>query len=245
MQHKVYFLITILLLYTVTILCSETPNTTTLNGTTWWDTINYVTELINPTQKQTTNLLKRDTFYSKSPLKLAKPESQRENWSTGFIAEPVATVTNIGFPLVAYRHRTTAPTSAMALTAAGLMSAISHAIPLDVFNVLDKIAAAGSVLAVIKDAQLYKPANLIKTLKNPIAASLLATTGLVYLIDLRIPRSTIERQDWHKYIHGVWHILAALLADTALTLNPPITPEITDVPIATPTQSDTLGTDSD
>ncbi len=65
------------------------------------------------------------------------------------------------------------------------------------------------------------------------------------MIDLRIPRSTIQRQDWHKYIHGVWHILAALLADTALTLNPPITPEITDVPIATPTQSDTLGTDSD
>lgn len=225
MQHKLYFLLIVLLLCPIKNFCAETPNTNPLKSRTWWDTINDITEFINPTKKQTTNLLKRETLYSQSPLTLTKPESQREHWSTGYIAEPVATITNIGFPLVAYKHRKTAPTSAIALTAAGLMSAISHAVPFDTFNVLDKIAAAGSVLAVIKDAKLYKPANLIKTLKNPIAASLLATTGLVYAIDVYIPRSTIRRQEWHKYIHGAWHVLAALLADTALTLNPPTTPE--------------------
>jgi len=223
MQHKLYFLLTIFITMSCKNFCVEASQANPLKSKTWWDTINDITDLINPPKKQTTNLLSRETIYSQSPLKLTKPESQRENWSTGYIAEPIATVTNIGFPLVAYKHRTTAPTSAMALTTAGIMSAISHAVPFDTFNALDKIAAAGSVLAVIKDAQLYKPANLIKTLKNPIAAGLLVTTGLVYGIDILIPRSTLERQDWHKYIHGAWHMLAALLADTALKLNPPAT----------------------
>lgn len=156
-------------------------------------------------------------------FKLAYPESQREPWSTGLIAEPVATVTNAGLLAAAYAHKDTAPVASATLATAGIISAISHAVPYNILNIADKIAAASSVLGVIYDAKLYKPEVLKKTLSNPVAAGLLATTGVVYGLDTYIPRSGIERKDYHKYLHGAWHILAALLAHTSLKLNPPET----------------------
>lgn len=152
-------------------------------------------------------------------FELTKPESQREAWQTGLVAEPIATYTNAGFFGVAYAHRKTAPLSAIALTAAGLASAISHAIPYNVLNIIDKIAAAMSVAAVAYDSKLYKPEVLKENLKNPLLTSLLLATGATYILDIFIPRSGWERKPEHAYLHGLWHILAATLAHTTLQLN--------------------------
>jgi len=181
--------------------------------------------------QQTTNTLARPeglwhdvkNYFSSTifaPLfTLTYPESQRENWSTGLVAEPLATITNAGLFAAAYIHRESAPLSSAALAAAGIASALSHAIPYQILNTIDKIAAAGSVLAVAYDAKLYNLEVLKKTLKNPFLAALLATTGLVYTADVYIPRSNIQRKKEHAYIHAVWHILAALLAHTTLKIN--------------------------
>jgi hypothetical protein len=152
---------------------------------------------------------------------LTYPESQREAWSTGLVAEPLATVTNAGLLATAYAHRKTAPLASAALATAGIVSAVSHAVPYNILNIADKIAAASSVAAVIYDSKLYKLDILKKTLSNPFASGLLATTGLIYGIDTYLPRSGIQRKEEHSYIHAAWHIIAALLAHTALTLNPP------------------------
>lgn len=163
-------------------------------------------------------------FTEKTPaldplFKPTYPESQREPWNTGYIAEPIATVTNAGLLATAYAHRNTAPVASATLATAGIISAVSHAVPYNILNIFDKIAAAASVLGVIYDAQLYKIQVLKNTLSNPLASGLLVATGLVYGIDTYLPRSGIQRKDEHKYLHGLWHILAALLADTALRLN--------------------------
>ena len=204
--HNVYF--SLIMACGTSLFCSETTISTQLPRPEgfWHKVGNYIT--------------------SKAPIlkpvfQLAYPESQREAWSTGIIAEPVATVTNIGLLATAYAHKDAAPVASAALATAGIVSAISHAIPYNILNIADKIAAAGSVLGVIYDAQLYKPETLKKTLRNPLAAGLLAATGLIYGIDTYLPRSGMERKEEHKYVHGLWHILAALLADTALRLNPP------------------------
>lgn len=147
------------------------------------------------------------------------PESQRASWNTGYIAELIPTGTNIGFLMTAYSHKNTAPIASMTLAFAGIVSALSHAIPYQILNTADKIAAVASVFGVMYDTQLYKLEVLKQTLSNPLAAGLLAVTGIAYIADISIPRSNMQRKDEYKYLHGLWHILAALLAHTTLHLN--------------------------
>lgn len=206
MNKSTSFLAVNTLFCAITLFCSETPSNTLGRPEGFWHKV-------------------KDYFSATviAPLfTLTYPESQRESWGTGLVAEPIATITNAGFLATAYKHRKTAPLSSAALATAGIVSAISHAVPYHIFNIADKIAATSSVAAVIYDTKLYKPDILKKTLKDPLAASLLAGSILSYVVDIYLPRSGLPRKEEYSYIHGVWHILAALLANTALDLNPPI-----------------------
>lgn len=161
-----------------------------------------------------------------------EPGSQRENWyeHTPYIAETFATISNAGFFMVANSVKQSYPLSAAALTLAGSLSAISHAVPYQSLNYADTIGAIASVAAITYDAKLYQPDNLVRALTSPMKVLALLATGAVYLADVYIARSEeivkkskfpesmiVTRKGEHKWMHVLWHILAASTAHALLT----------------------------
>ncbi len=165
-------------------------------------------------------------------LRLSKEtskEDQREPWyiHSLYVAEPFSTVSNLPFFAVAYALKNSHPLSAAALTFAGSASAVSHAIPYQFLNDIDKGGAMAAFAAVTYDA------NLSSALHNPKA--LLAVTALatVKFADFWAARSKqivensngilpkkfiIKRKPEHTLIHVMWHLLAAYAAYVVLTV---------------------------
>ncbi|HLW72796.1 MAG TPA: hypothetical protein VKR54_01990 [Candidatus Babeliales bacterium] len=154
------------------------------------------------------------------------PDHQREDWytQTKYIAEPWCAISNIGFLITAHSLKNSHPASSAALAFAGSASAISHVIPYHSLNILDRIGAWTAMTTVAYDAKLYKMASLSAALKNPMVLTSLLATGVTVLTDHYVAHSKyfveksngrisstgiIERKSEHKWIHVLWHILAA------------------------------------
>ena len=169
-------------------------------------------------------------------IKETSKEDQREPWHryTCYIAEPLCTVSNIPFLLVAYAVKNSNPLSAAALAFAGSASAISHAIPYQFLNDIDKIGALAATAAVAYDTNLYTTAGLTSALYNPKTLAALIAVGTIKLTDMWAARGKqivensrgilsekmiVERKPVHQWIHVMWHLLAAWAAYALLTAN--------------------------
>src|SRR5690348_5991965 len=77
-------------------------------------------------------------------------EHQREDWYqlTRYVAEPWSTVTNLPLLFVAHTFKDKKPIASAALAFAGTASAVSHAIPKQWLNVVDRIGACAAVAGV-------------------------------------------------------------------------------------------------
>lgn len=156
-------------------------------------------------------------------------ENQREPWHiySHYVAEPFCTVSNIPFFLAAYAIRNAHPLSATALTLAGSASAISHAIPYQFLNDIDKMGAALAFATVTYDAHLYNPAELTSILHNQKKLLAVAAVTAIKFADFWAARSKqivknsngvlsekliVKRKPEHTLIHVAWHILAAWAA---------------------------------
>jgi len=173
------------------------------------------------------------------------PDHQREDWYqvTNYIAEPWCAISNAGFFITAHVLKNSHPLSAAALTFAGSASAVSHAIPYHSLNVVDRVGAWTAMATVAYDAEIYKMASLSAVLKNPLVLTSLLATGATVLTDHCIAHNekiiknismftlvndiatlinntqpiTIKRKSSHKWIHVLWHFLAAWTVYVVLT----------------------------
>ncbi len=172
-------------------------------------------------------------------IKETSKKDQREAWYTlnghpnnPYIAEPLCTISNIPFFLAAYAVKDSHPLSAAALTFAGSASAISHIIPYQFLNNIDKVGALTSVAAVAYDIQMYNGATLSASLHNPTVLASLLAVGSIKLADIWAARSKqivnnsngllpqkmiVQRRTEHVWIHVLWHVLAAWAAYAVLT----------------------------
>lgn len=167
-------------------------------------------------------------------IKVTSKEDQREPWHqlTCYVAEPLCALSSIPLYLVTYAVKNSHPLSAAALAFAGTSSAISHAIPYQFLNNIDKIGALACVAAVAHDTNIHNPTELAAALHNQKIALTLAAVTAVKLTDFWVARSKqivknssgllsekliVARKPEHQWIHVLWHLLAAWTAYTLLT----------------------------
>jgi hypothetical protein len=167
-------------------------------------------------------------------IKETSRENQREPWHrlSHYIAEPLCTISNIPFFLVAHVVKNSSPLSAAALNFAGSASALSHAIPYQFLNNIDQIGAWAATAAVAYDANLYTTDGLTAALHNQKKLFALAAVGAIKFTDMYVARSKqivknsggllsenciIARKPAHVWIHVLWHLLAAWTAYALLT----------------------------
>jgi hypothetical protein len=133
--------------------------------------------------------------------KLTDAKSQREDWYTvsPYIAEFLCTISNIGFIYVGIKH------NSPELLFAGVASALSHSIPKQWLNIVDKIG----VLFVL--SKVLREYNVIKN--NPIFLTHLGALGILQIID-----AYMARNQGKTLPHVVWHLSAALVAHEFLKL---------------------------
>lgn len=131
--------------------------------------------------------------------KVLDPNSQREDWYkiTPYVAEFWCTVSNVGFLIVGCRYHSAE------LIVAGLASAVSHAIPKQWLNTVDKMGVA---LVAIKLAVNYRV-----LLEHPWLLAPIALAGVVNWVDAYRARKHGETGP-----HVVWHLTAAAVAGLVL-----------------------------
>jgi hypothetical protein len=141
-------------------------------------------------------------------------QHQREDWyqKTKYIAEPWCTVTNVPLLLVAHYFKSQKPIAASALAFAGSASAVSHAIPRQWLNVVDRIGAFTAVAGVAYDCNLHDPKTLMNALTNPAMVVPAIAMGLVKYADRRLAHDEYllpMRKKYQTIIHNLWHLIAA------------------------------------
>ncbi len=131
--------------------------------------------------------------------KVLDPNSQREDWYkvSEYVAEFWCTASNIGFFIVGIRYRS------VELIVAGLASAVSHAIPKQWLNIVDKMGVALVAIKVL--------ANYTVILKHPWLLAPLAVAGAVNWMD-----AYRARKHGENLPHVVWHLTAAAVAELFL-----------------------------
>ena len=176
----------------------------------------------------------RLSAYWRETFPNTKEEDQREPWHmhSFYIAEPLCTVSNLPFFLAAYAVKNAHPLSAMALALAGSASAISHTIPYQFLNDIDKAGAVASFMAVTYEANLYNSAGLTCALQNQKTLFPLLAIATIKLADTWIARGKqivrnskgllsekliVARKPEYVFIHVLWHLLAAWTAYALLT----------------------------
>lgn len=128
--------------------------------------------------------------------------AQREDWYqlTPFIAEPINTLSNVGFFHVGVKH------NSPFVLFAGLASVASHTCPKQWLLTLDKCGAGFAGLAVGKRVLInYKAID---------AATVAASVGVgcVFWLDMHLAATVAA---W--WPHPLWHIIAALAIDMVFT----------------------------
>lgn len=119
--------------------------------------------------------------------------SRREFWPE-ISGEPFCTISNIGFFLVAWRHKD------YATLFAGTASAVSHAFPLKIWHHLDILSVCLVMAKVI--------ANHNAVIKNPTVIKYGAFSILLNVADTIFTKNNVRSVN--PYLHCLWHILAAI-----------------------------------
>jgi hypothetical protein len=170
--------------------------------------IKFLFKLWESINNQPQHHFERNAGYWSSPVdevkiafftKLTDRKSQREDWYkiTPYIAEFWCTISNVGF-IVAGLHRRSPE-----LIFAGTASIVSHAIPKQCLLTIDKI---GALLPILRLACEYKVIIRRPILLLPIAATIGLNVADIYF-------ARIKGKTW---LHSVWHLSAACVADFVL-----------------------------
>ena len=150
---------------------------------------------------------------------LTHPKSQREDWyeATPYIAESLCTISNIGFFVVAAKNMGKHPIGSMATGIAGITSTVSHAIPKQWLNTVDKICAAAAVVGVGYECVNLCEGKIGPNLGNANLIIPLIATGAIYVTDTYLGQCKSKRYKSQKWIHSAWHILAAITLNAFLS----------------------------
>lgn len=153
-----------------------------------------------------------------------EPERQRENWgSNAYVAEPWCAATSALASIgSAYALRNN-PLDAAAASLTYLVSCISHVIPSNDLNKLDRVAA-GSFIAYLGYKAVSIGKQALTVFQQPVTAipilATVLTNGLDYYVahNSEFPKTfRRKRKDSDKYIHAAWHISSCVASVNTLT----------------------------